>query len=207
MFEEFMNSVTEMNTAWLYGMLLLAAYMENVVPPIPGDSVVIFGAYLVGLGKIEFLPSLMITTIGSVTGFMTFYAIGRYGGREYFENKKFKWFDKNRMDKVEDWIQKKGLWIILTNRFLAGTRSVVSIFAGFARLGWIKVTVLAFISSLVWNGMLITAGYYAGKNWSYVESMLQNYNIFISVIIVLAISAGVILYKRRKSAVQTSRGN
>ncbi len=207
MFEEFMNSVTEMNTAWLYGMLLLAAYMENVVPPIPGDSVVIFGAYLVGLGKIEFLPSLMITTIGSVTGFMTFYAIGRYGGREYFENKKFKWFDKNRMDKVEDWIQKKGLWIILTNRFLAGTRSVVSIFAGFARLGWIKVTVLAFISSLVWNGMLITAGYYAGKNWSYVESMLQNYNIFISVIIVLAISAGVILYKRRKSAVQTSGGN
>lgn len=207
MFEEFMNSVTEMNTAWLYGMLLLAAYMENVVPPIPGDSVVIFGAYLVGLGKIEFLPSLMITTIGSVTGFMTFYAIGRYGGREYFENKKFKWFDKNRMDKVEDWIQKKGLWIILTNRFLAGTRSVVSIFAGFARLGWIKVTVLAFISSLVWNGILITAGYYAGKNWSYVESMLQNYNIFISVIIVLAISAGVILYKRRKSAVQTSGGN
>ncbi|MCH7818675.1 MAG: DedA family protein [Candidatus Marinimicrobia bacterium] len=207
MFEEFMNSVTEMNTAWLYGMLLLAAYMENVVPPIPGDSVVIFGAYLVGLGKIEFLPSLMITTIGSVTGFMTFYAIGRYGGREYFENKKFKWFDKERMNKVEDWIQKKGLLIILTNRFLAGTRSVVSIFAGFARLGWIKVTVLAFISSLVWNGMLITAGYYAGKNWSYVESMLQNYNIFISVIIVLAISAGVILYKRRKSAVQTSGGN
>ncbi|MCH7954545.1 MAG: DedA family protein [Candidatus Marinimicrobia bacterium] len=207
MFEEFMNSVTEMNTAWLYGMLLLAAYMENVVPPIPGDSVVIFGAYLVGLGKIEFLPSLMITTIGSVTGFMTFYAIGRYGGREYFENKKFKWFDKERMNKVEDWIQKKGLLIILTNRFLAGTRSVVSIFAGFARLGWIKVTVLAFISSLVWNGILITAGYYAGKNWSYVESMLQNYNIFISVIIVLAISAGVILYKRRKSAVQTSGGN
>lgn len=207
MFEGFMNSIGEMNTAWLYGMLLLAAYMENVIPPIPGDSVVVFGAYLVGLGKIEFFPSLMITTIGSVTGFMTFYAIGRYGGREYFEAKKFKWFDKNRMNKVEDWIEKKGLWIILTNRFLAGTRSVVSIFAGFARLGWLKVTVLAFISSLVWNGILITAGYYAGKNWTYVRSMVQNYNIFISVIILLAISVGIILYKRRNNAVQTSGGN
>ena len=207
MFEGFMNSIGEMNTAWLYGMLLLAAYMENVIPPIPGDSVVVFGAYLVGLGKIEFFPSLMITTIGSVTGFMTFYAIGRYGGREYFEAKKFKWFDKNRMNKVEDWIEKKGLWIILTNRFLAGTRSVVSIFAGFARLGWLKVTVLAFISSLVWNGILITAGYYAGKNWTYVRSMVQNYNIFISVIILLAISVGIILYKRKNNAVQTSGGN
>lgn len=207
MFEGFMNSVGEMNTAWLYGMLLLAAYMENVVPPIPGDSVVIFGAYLVGLGKIEFFPSLMITTIGSVSGFMTFYAVGRFGGREYFEAKKFKWFDKSRMDKVEEWIQKKGLWIILTNRFLAGTRSVVSIFAGFARLGWIKVTLLAFISSLVWNGILITAGYYAGKNWTHVKSIVQNYNIFISALILLAISIGIILYKKRNTIVQTSGEN
>ena len=60
MLDGFINSLGEMNTAWLYGMLLLAAYMENVVPPIPGDSVVIFGAYLVGLGKIEFFPSLMV---------------------------------------------------------------------------------------------------------------------------------------------------
>lgn len=207
MFEEFMNSVGEMNTTWLYGMLLLAAYMENVVPPIPGDSVVIFGAYLVGLGKIEFFPSLMITTIGSVTGFMTFYAIGRYGGRKFFEAKNFKWFDKSRLDKVEDWIQKKGLWIILTNRFLAGTRSVVSIFAGFARLGWLKVTVLAFISSLVWNGILITAGYYAGKNWAYVRSIVQNYNVFISVIILLTISVGIILYRKRNNPAQTSGEN
>ena len=207
MFEGFMNNVGEMNAAWLYGMLLVAAYMENVVPPIPGDSVVIFGAYLVGLGKIEFIPSLMITTIGSVSGFMTFYAIGRYGGREYFEAKNFRWFDQIRINKVEGWIQRKGLWIILANRFLAGTRSVVSIFAGFARLGWLKVSILAFISSLVWNGILITAGYYAGKNWTYVRSMVQNYNVFISVIIILAIGVGIIMYKRRNNAVQASGGN
>ena len=207
MLEGFLNSVGEMNTTWLYGILLLAAYMENVVPPIPGDSVVIFGAYLVGLGKIEFFPSLMVTTIGSVTGFMTFYAIGRYGGREYFEAKKFKWFDAGRINKVENWIKKRGLWIIVMNRFLAGTRSVVSIFAGFARLGWIKVAVLAFISSLAWNGILITAGYYAGKNWTYVESMVQNYNIFILLIILSAISVVIMLYKKRNKSVQTSGEN
>ena len=207
MFEEFINSVGEMDTAWLYGMLLLAAYMENVIPPIPGDSVVIFGAYLVGLGKIEFFPSLIITTVGSVAGFMTFYVIGRYGGREYFEAKNFKWFDAGRMNKVEGWIQKRGLLIILANRFLAGTRSVVSIFAGFARLGWLKVTVLAFISSLVWNGILITAGYYAGKNWKYVESFVQNYSIIVLVIIVLTIGVGLMLYKRRNNTVQRSGGS
>jgi len=207
MFEEFFHSIGEMDTIWLYGILLLAAYMENVIPPIPGDSVVIFGAYLVGLGKIEFFPSLLLTTIGSVAGFMTYYAIGRFGGREFFQRKNYKWFGKERIKKVDDWFQKRGFMIIIANRFLAGTRSVVSIFAGFARLGWLKVAVLAFISSLVWNGILITAGYYAGKNWKYVESMVQNYNMFITVIILLAAAAGIVLYKRRNKSVQLSDGN
>jgi len=207
MFEGFFHSIGEMDTIWLYGILLLAAYMENVIPPIPGDSVIIFGAYLVGLGIIEFFPSLLITTIGSVTGFMTYYAIGRFGGREFFQSKNYKWFDEDRIKKVDDWFQKRGFMIIIANRFLAGTRSVVSIFAGFTRLGWLKVAILAFISSLVWNGILITAGYYAGKNWKYVESMVQNYSMFISVIILLAAAAGIVLYKRRNKSVQLSDGN
>ena len=31
-----------------YGILLLSAFFGNIVPPIPGDTVVVFSAYLVG---------------------------------------------------------------------------------------------------------------------------------------------------------------
>jgi len=182
----------------LYGSLLIAAYVENIVPPVPGDTVVIFGAYLVGLGKIEFLPSLAMTTIGSLAGFMTYYAVGRYFGREYFAKKNYKWFGSGKIDRIDKWFDRWGYFVVIGNRFLAGTRSVVSIFAGFARLSILKVTILAFISSLVWNGILITAGYYAGKNWQHVKEVVGNYNIIISIFIILALTAGVLIVKRRK---------
>ena len=195
--EGILDTIGGLNPAWLYGSLLIAAYVENIVPPVPGDTVVIFGAYLVGLGKIEFLPSLAMTTIGSLAGFMTYYAVGRYFGREYFDGKNFKWFGAKKIDKIDKWFDRWGYFVVIGNRFLAGTRSVVSIFAGFARLNILKVTILAFISSLIWNGLLITAGYYAGKNWQYVKAVVGNYNLIITIFIILALTAGVLIVMKK----------
>lgn len=190
--------INGMNPTMIYGTLLLAAYFEHIIPPIPGDSIVIFGAYLVGIGTISFLPTLIVTTIGSLVGFLTFYAIGRYGGREFFEKRKFKWFDSERMSKIDKWFGKWGVWVILVNRFLAGTRSVVSIFAGFSKFGWFKVTFLALISSFVWNTILITAGYYAGSNWKSVEGGLRNYSMIISIILLAVFAISIFYYIKNK---------
>jgi len=202
--EWLIETVSGMSPGMIYGALLLAAYLENIIPPIPGDTIVIFGAYLVGIGTIEFTPTLIMTTVGSLGGFLTYYMIGRYGGREFFERRKFKWFDSKRISKIDKWFAKWGIWVIIVNRFLAGTRSVVSIFAGFAKLGWMKVTILAFVSSLVWNTILITAGYYAGKNWKYVEGSLRNYNLIISVLILAVIAIAIYFYVKNKRSSQFS---
>ena len=196
--------ISGMNPGMIYGALLLAAYLENVIPPIPGDSIVIFGAYLVGIGNIEFIPTLIMTTVGSLAGFLTFYAIGRYGGREFFENRKFRWFDSKRMAKIDKWFAKWGIWVIIVNRFLAGTRSVVSVFAGFSKIGWLKVTILAFISSLVWNTILISAGYYAGNNWKSVEGGLRNYSLIITIIVIIVIVISIFFYFKNKRSSQLS---
>ena len=195
--EGLLDTIGGLSPGWLYGSLLIAAYVENIVPPVPGDTVVIFGAYLVGIGKIDFLPSLIVTTIGSLAGFMTYYAVGRYFGREYFSNKNIKWFNSTKIAKIDKWFGRWGYLVVIFNRFLAGTRSVVSIFAGFTRLNILKVTILAFISSFVWNGLLITAGFYAGKNWQYVKELVGNYNIIISIVVILALVAGILIVKKK----------
>lgn len=205
--EWFIELISGMNPAMIYFALLLAAYLENIVPPIPGDSIVIFGAYLVGIGIISFIPTLIMTTVGSLAGFLTFYAIGRYGGREFFEKRKLRWFDSKRISKIDKWFGKWGIWVIIVNRFLAGTRSVVSIFAGFSKFGWLKVTVLALISSLVWNTILITAGYYAGSNWEAVESGLRNYSRIVSIIILAAIVISIFYYIKSKRSSRLSESS
>ena len=37
-----------------YLVLFLSAILENIIPPVPGDTVVIVGAYLVSIGQLNF---------------------------------------------------------------------------------------------------------------------------------------------------------
>ena len=40
---------------WAYFSILVIAYGENVVPPIPGDMIIVFGGYMRGMGRLEML--------------------------------------------------------------------------------------------------------------------------------------------------------
>ena len=52
---EFIESIfNQINPITAYLILAFSAFTENVIPPIPGDTVVILGAYLVSTGRLEF---------------------------------------------------------------------------------------------------------------------------------------------------------
>ena len=54
----------------IYLLLFFIAYMENIVPPVPGDVIVAFGGYLISLESINGLGLWLGTVITSVLGFM-----------------------------------------------------------------------------------------------------------------------------------------
>ena len=187
--EQFFDSLLQLSPLALYLILFLSAYVENVLPPIPGDTVTIFGAYLVGIGRLDFALVLAATTAGSLFGFMTLYTIGYRFGREFFERKNYRFFPREKIVKTEAWFRKYGSVVILGNRFLSGIRSVISISSGVARMPWMRVGVFALISSTVWNAMLISIGYFLGVNWQNVNRLISQYNQVAGVVIVLVLLA------------------
>jgi membrane protein DedA with SNARE-associated domain len=74
------NIFNQINPFTAYIVLLISAFTENVLPPVPGDTVVVLGAYLVSIDKLDFWGVYISTTLGSVAGFGTMYFIGRYFG-------------------------------------------------------------------------------------------------------------------------------
>ena len=42
--DSFIEALGQMDPLWAYGFLLLSAFLENVIPPVPGDTVVVFSA-------------------------------------------------------------------------------------------------------------------------------------------------------------------
>jgi membrane protein DedA with SNARE-associated domain len=181
-----------------YIILFLSAIIENIFPPIPGDTVTVFGAFLVGRGKLDYLLVLISTTLGSTVGFMGLFYIGYYFGRDYFTKKNFKFFPVTMINKTSKWFVKYGYLIILFNRFLAAIRSVISLTAGMAKMPHLTVWILTFIGCAVWNGLLIYAGYYLGENWSDVDYYLKQYSLIILGIIIFIVLLVVIKRWRRK---------
>ncbi len=187
---ESLFSFIEQSPAWLvFVTVFLASYVENIFPPVPGDTILLFGAYLVGRGHLSFGMAMVTTLLGSVLGFMTLYVAGFKYGRKFMSSTQQTWFSPKSLQRVEGLFGKWGYGVVLINRFLAGMRSVVGIFSGIAKLSIWKVIILSTLSSLLWNGTLIWLGSSVGENWEIIGDYLKDYNLIVTILILLIIAA------------------
>ena len=208
MAEEIVQSIIEwvdvVPVVGVYLIFFAVAYLENVIPPVPGDVLVAFAGYLAAEGLIGIVPVYMLTTLASVLGFMTMYWLGGRWSVEIENRQKDHWVlkfvDYSYFEKGKKWMDRWGQGVILANRFLAGTRSIISLTAGFYRIN-ARLTVLSsFVSSLLWNGILIGFGWFVKSNWKEIGFYLGAYSKIILAGIVLFVLFRVAMWylRRRK---------
>lgn len=188
----------------VYAALWFVCFIENVFPPSPSDVLMLFIATLIGFGTIDFFPAVGVATAGSVMGFITAFYLGRAYGRRLMEWGKLPFLNPESLRKVDRWFAKYGYWVIIVNRFLAGTRAVISFFAGMSKLQPLRTTILCTISALAWNVGVIWLGSFLGSNWEYGEKILDRYGIAVTILLAAIILFFVVkkLIKRRKESKQ-----
>lgn len=179
--DRFLTFLDTLPDSLIYFLLGLSAFLENVFPPAPGDTVTAFGAFLVGTNRLHFFSMFVATTMGSLAGFMFLFWIGSLLGRRFFIERDFWYFKAKDIIRAEEWFRRYGYFLVLMNRFFPGIRSVISIAGGISKLRTSKVTLLALISCSVWNLIWISAGYTLGTNWetarAKIEEILKGYNL------------------------------
>jgi membrane protein DedA with SNARE-associated domain len=185
--EQILDFILRIDNFWIYAVIFFFAYIENLFPPSPSDIIVIFCASLIGLGKTEFMLTFLSATFGSTLGFITMYFIGDKFGDEVLEKGKIKFISPESVRKVEKLFSKYGDFLIVINRFLAGTRAVVAFFAGMGEMNLKRAIILSFISASMWYGILVFAGNLLGKNWKVIGDLLSTYSTVITTIVVLLI--------------------
>jgi membrane protein DedA with SNARE-associated domain len=187
MFEDILNQISTFPPLWIYITLFLFAFVENVFPPSPSDVLLVVGGTLIGTGAINFILALAFATIGSITGFMLMFYIGSTVDKKVIHSGRFKYIPLNTIEKVEIWFRKYGYFVIVANRFMPGTRAVISFFAGISNLEPKKTIILCFISALLWNAILLYLGFIFGDNVEKVDEYLTTYsNIVIAVTVIVA---------------------
>lgn len=188
---ESVMGMMEQGIFWLqqappWGILLLMffiAYIENVFPPSPSDMLLVFAGTMIGFGTVDFASALVVATAGSTAGFMSAYLLGRYFEGHVVSGRFSRFLPAAAIHQVEALFRRYGYGVIVANRFLAGTRAIVSFFAGMSRLNLPKTTLLCAVSAGVWNGMLLLLGEIFASNWQRVAEYLQLYSVVVTVIV------------------------
>ncbi len=190
----------------ILAVAFLICYIENIFPPSPSDVALVFIGTFVGLGVISFPVLAVLSTFGSVTGFLTMYWLGNRFGLSLISSGKFPFLTKSAIEKAEKVFIKLGNFTIVINRFLPGTRAVISFAAGVFKLPIYLTTILCTVSALAWNCILIYCGTILGDNWVTISSYLSVYS-QISTVVVVTFIVGYLIYfflKRRKNSKSTT---
>jgi membrane protein DedA with SNARE-associated domain len=201
MFEEILAQLSTFSPIWIYITLFLFAFVENVFPPSPSDFVLLIGGSIIATGAINFFLTLIISTLGSVLGFLLMFYIGSTVDRRVIESGKYKFIPAEGIDKVEKWFRKYGYFVVVANRFLPGTRAVISFFAGISNLEVKKTILLCGLSALTWNAIILYLGYIFGDNVELIDSYITTYsNIVIAVTILIILFLVVRMFFRKRKA-------
>jgi membrane protein DedA with SNARE-associated domain len=179
--------------AAVYTFLFLTAFLENVIPPIPGDIPVAFAGYLIYYSDLSFFWVLLWTSLGSTAGFMTVYLLSRYLGLKLYASGEthvrhglarsiHKLFPPSEMEVVRQKFAAHGYAAVLANRFFFGSRAVISVVAGLLHLNVLFVLLASITSATVWNILLLYGGYLLGRNWQGIGSYVALYSIPVTII-------------------------
>ena len=160
---------------WLvYLVLGVAAALENIVPPIPADTVVVFGGFLAARGAAGVWSAFLAVWLANVAGALAVYALGRRYGVGFFRGRIGRLIlQPQQLARLDGFYRRYGAGVIFVSRFLPMFRAAVPVFAGVARLGVLRTALPLSAASGLWYGGLVYLGATAGQNWPALASRIE----------------------------------
>lgn len=204
--EEIVATLSRLDVVWIYAAVFGIAYIENIFPPFPSDVIVVFAGSLVAIGTGSAVITILLATAGSTLGFMSMYWIGDKFGDRWLETGRIPFVSVDAVHRVQAWFRHYGYWVVAGNRFLAGTRAVISFCTGIAGMDLTKTTLLSAVSALLWNGILLYLGFVVGDNWRVIGDYLHTYSKIVTAIVVVVLLTWLLFrwWRSRRSSPVTS---
>jgi membrane protein DedA with SNARE-associated domain len=199
--EEIVAWLSQLDMLYIYAAVLGIAYIENIFPPFPSDVIVVFAGSLIAIGKGSAIITVLLATAGSTAGFLTMYWIGVQFGDRVLETGRIRFITPGMLRSVHAWFGKYGYGVIVANRFMAGTRAVISFAAGVNDMKLVPTTFLSTVSAFIWNVILVYLGFEVGDNWRIIGEYLSTYSTVATIAIaVVGVSWAGIAYLRSRHA-------
>ncbi len=153
----------------LYLVIAVAAFAENVFPPLPADTAIALGAFVAARGEGSAVGAWAATMVGNLGGALLMFVLGRRLGADWLRRKLPILGGPEGAARVEAAYRKHGLWALSVSRFIPAVRAVVPPLAGALRVGLVRAMIAMSLASAVWYGLVTWLAFSLGSN---AESLL-----------------------------------
>lgn len=153
----------------------VAIAAENLFPPIPSEIILPLAGFAASQGSFSIFEAILWTTIGSVSGALMLYLLGRLLGHERLSRiaARMPLVRASDIDKTTAWFAKHGWKTVLFGRFLPIFRSLISIPAGVEKMPVPLFLGLTAVGSAIWNTIFIMVGVTLGLNFHVIEPYMD----------------------------------
>tara|TARA_B100000214_G_scaffold352824_1_gene308348 strand:- start:1285 stop:1938 length:654 start_codon:yes stop_codon:yes gene_type:complete len=188
----FIGNAVETNQWIGYGAILLAMFLENLIPPIPSELIMPLGGFYVSQGQLDFVPVVLAGLIGTVMGALPWYGIGRLVNEQRLEQwlkNNGRWIGLNPQElaRSRKWFNRYGISLVFWGRLVPGIRTLISVPAGVELMPMSPFLIWTTAGSLIWTLFLTSTGFYLGDNYANIQRWISPLSTIFKTIIVLII--------------------
>lgn len=157
---------------------------ESALIPIPSEVTMPFAGFLSSKGVFGFWQAVFVGALGNLAGSLLAFYLGLYKGEEWVRFAIKKWgkfllLRETEFDRSKKWFQNHGQIVTFTSRLLPIVRTFISLPAGIAKMNIVIFTLLTFLGSFIWSGILAWFGFKLGENWLVIEPFFRKFQILI----------------------------
>jgi membrane protein DedA with SNARE-associated domain len=160
-----------------YLLLFLAALIEYVFPPFPGDTLVLLGGVYAVRGEKPLWLVFVAITLGSVVGSMVDYWMGKRLALRIERHPTSRGWGvtAQKLHEMQERMRHRGTWLLVVNRFLPAVRALIFMAAGASGLPFKRTVLLGALSACGWNALLMGVGFAVGGNADALEVWVRRY--------------------------------
>ena len=155
-----------------YWVVFIVLFLNNIGFPVPGDTVLLAGGFLVGKGILSFWIVVVMGTAGCFLGGCGGYWLGIRFGRRFL--KKITWFrvTPKRLKRMDHFFEKFGPKVVFFARFVALLHPVTGLLAGMWKTPLRPFLFYNLAGSAAYALIYTLAGYFFGQKWQIFKSWL-----------------------------------
>ena len=173
-----------------YAGVALLMFAENVFPPIPSELIMPLAGFASARGELSLVGTILAGTAGSLVGLMLWYEAGRRVGLERLERfcaRHGRWIglSPGDVDVANGWFSRHGGPAVLFGRLVPTVRTLISVPAGFARMGRVRFLLWSAVGTGAWTTLLAGLGYVLADRY---ERVIDWVNPVANVVVVVLVA-------------------